>query len=101
MGGFDLGGLLGGGGPTTTTDGDGYYVFDGVVPGEYTLEVSHPERVLPADRDLELEDDGALALHFDVDLPVSVIAGRITDGEGTPLEGVEVWVERAQTARAA
>lgn len=96
--GLAMAGFPGAGGKRATTDGDGYYAFEGVEPGEYTLEVSHPARVLPAQRELVLEDRAAPRLRFDVDLSVSIVEGRVTDTAGEPLEGIDVWAERVQSA---
>ena len=91
----DMAAIFGGGGPSTRTDGDGYYIFEDVKPGEYTLEISHPTRVLVANRDLELrERGGEVHERFDVDLSISIIEGRIVDQNGDPVAGVEVHAER-------
>ena len=94
FGGFDPSHMFGGG-EKARTDGDGYYSFDGVKPGEYTLEVSHPSRILPTELDLEIrERGGKVELRFDVELTVAVIEGHIEDEDGEPLANVEVWAER-------
>ncbi len=95
-------GMLGGGGPSTESDGDGHYSFEGVKPGEYALEITHPARVLPAIRELEVEERGGeVFARFDVELTVSVIEGRIADRDGNPLGNVEVWAERVQSGPSA
>ncbi len=94
LGGFDPHGFFGGG-EKVRTDGDGFYSFEGVKPGEYTLEVSHPSRVLPTELELEIRDRGGeVRKKFDVELAVAVIEGRIEDQDGEPVANVEVWAER-------
>jgi len=94
LGGFDPSHIFGGA-EKARTDGDGYYSFDGVKPGEYTLEVSHPSRVLSTELDLEIrERGGKVELRLDVELTVAVIEGHIEDEDGKPLANVEVWAER-------
>ena len=84
-------------GPTTSVDSTGRYSFDGVTPGSYELVVAHPTRVMPARRALEVR---AGDNRLDVDLPVSIVEGRVTDAEGEPLAGVQVRAERYQGQQA-
>ncbi len=84
-------------GPATSVDSTGRYSFDGVSPGSYELVVAHPSRVMPARRALEVR---AGDNRFDVDLPVSIVEGRVTDAEGEPLAGARVRAERYQGQQA-
>ena len=56
------------------------------------LEVSHPTRRMPAEYEVRVEEGSN---NFDVELPVSIIEGRITDQDGQPLPGLTVRAERA------
>ncbi|MFT5284505.1 MAG: protocatechuate 3,4-dioxygenase beta subunit [Planctomycetota bacterium] len=97
----DMAAMFGGGGPSARSDGDGYYSFDDVKPGKYTLEITHPTRVLPAERDLEIRDRGGdVHMNFNVDLTITIVEGRIVDGDGKPVSGVEVRAERSTPGRA-
>jgi hypothetical protein len=88
----DMGGFgLGGGGPEVRTNGSGEYELAEVEVGEYTLRVTHPSRTMPYEQPLEVVDGGS---ELDIDLPTTVIRGRITDKEGEPLVGVRVRPER-------
>ncbi|HVS18403.1 MAG TPA: carboxypeptidase-like regulatory domain-containing protein [Planctomycetota bacterium] len=82
-----------GGGPEAASDADGYWRFENVEPGEYTLRISHAERAMPSEVLLRMVDAD---LQRDVDLDVAVLEGRVLDGSGEPLAGVEVWAERAR-----
>ena len=85
--------MFGGGGPRVTSDADGYWRFDEVEPGEYTLRISHPGRAMPSEVELTVIDTD---LQRDVDLDVAVLEGRVLDAAGEPLAGVEVWPERVR-----
>jgi len=78
-------------GPETRSDGEGRYSFADVKAGRYTLTVEHPSRRMSQEFALELSEGDN---RYEVDLSVSVIAGRVLDTEGKPLAGVEVWAER-------
>jgi hypothetical protein len=78
-------------GPAGRTDGDGLFEIEGVKIGRYKLTVEHPTRRMPAEFALELREGKNT---FDVDLPLTILSGRITDSEGKGLAGVRVWSER-------
>jgi carboxypeptidase family protein len=78
-------------GPTAKTDGQGNYRFDNVKAGDYTLTVRHPSRHMGSDHDVHVGDDDK---RCDIELPVSVIEGRITNEKGEPLAGLRVWAEK-------
>ncbi|MCZ6597768.1 MAG: carboxypeptidase regulatory-like domain-containing protein, partial [Planctomycetota bacterium] len=84
--------ILGMGSGGVRTDGDGRYLFEDVKAGRYELVVTHPKRRMPMGFEVEIEAGRNV---LDVDLPVSVIEGRITDTEGDPLAGVRVSAQRA------
>jgi protocatechuate 3,4-dioxygenase beta subunit len=85
------------GGPQVESDVDGRWRFDDVEPGAYTLRISHPERAMPSEVELEVVDN---EVQRDVDLDVAILEGRVLDPAGKPLAGVEVWSERAREAGA-
>jgi protocatechuate 3,4-dioxygenase beta subunit len=82
-----------GGGPEVESDADGRWRFEDVEPGAYTLRISHPERAMPSEVELEVVD---AEVQRDVDLDVAILEGRVLDSAGKPLAGVEVWSERAR-----
>jgi hypothetical protein len=85
-------GMLRGGGLEGRTDGAGEYRIEGVKAGDYTVEVTHATRHMPAELDLSLGEEDR---RFDVDLSVAILEGRVTDENGNPLAGIRVWPERA------
>lgn len=84
---------LGGGGPSAKSDGEGRYRIADVKEGRYTLKVEHPTRRMPQSFPLEIR---AGSNTFDVELPLSILEGRVTDVNGKGLAGVRVWPERRQ-----
>ena len=88
---FSLPGM--GGAGDARTDSNGRYRSEGLEPGDYTVTVTHPRRRMPAELKTTVEPGEN---RFDIDLPVSILEGRITSTEGEPLAGVEV---RAQPHR--
>ncbi len=85
--------LRGGSGPEATTDGRGEYRLENVEVGEYVVSVTHPDRTMPAERELTLDQEER---RFDIDLSVAILEGRVSDEMGNPLAGVRVWPERAK-----
>jgi len=88
MAGLDF---MGGGGPESRTNGSGEYELADVDVGDYTLRVTHPSRTMPYELPFEIVDGGS---ELDIDLPETVIRGRVTDIEGEPLVGVRIKPER-------
>lgn len=80
-------------GPRTQTGADGSYVLENVRSGEYTLTITHADRVLPHEHELRVDD---LDERVDLDLPLAILEGRVVDAEGKPVVNAEVWPERAQ-----
>ncbi len=83
--------MMGGGGRRTDTDGDGHYSLEGIEPGEYELVVTHPDRRMPAEYEVDVYTDE----RFDVELSVAILEGRVTDQDGAPVVGARVWAERS------
>lgn len=74
----------------TTTDGDGNYMFDSVLPGDYAVTVAVGEDLLtdPASRDVTV---GAGEDVADVDFEIiEDVSGSISGTVSTELEGVSV-----------
>ena len=90
MAGLSLPGMSGG--PSAQTDGRGRYVFEGVKEGRYLLKVEHPTRHMPEEYGVVVR---AGESRYDVDLPLTIIEGRITGDDGKPLAGLRVSAERA------
>ena len=93
---------------TDTTDGAGKFVFEGVLPGRYTLSAgrtgflpqkygargatnSSPGSVLTLAAGQTMKD-----LDFKL-IPQGVITGRVTDADGDPMPGIQVFA--MQTVR--
>lgn len=85
-------GDLFGGGEEARTSSDGRYSFPHVEAGSYRLVVTHPDRRMPAERELEVGDAPE---RLDLELAVSVLEGRVVDEAGEPVSGARVWAERA------
>lgn len=75
------------------SDSRGEFSIAGVEPGEYTVSVSHPGRSMAHEEVITVGDSGR---EVDLDLPVSIVEGRVTNGAGEPLAGVRVHAERAR-----
>ncbi len=82
---------LGPTGPSTETDGRGEFRFDAVTQGKYELRVSHPTRVMDDRFDAEVE---AVDTRFEMDLPVTLIEGRVLTPTGEPAKGARVSARR-------
>jgi len=84
-----------GGGTSTVTDASGRYGFEDLKVGEYELEVTHASRAMPASFEtLVGEGDNKQ----NIDLPVAVVEGRVTDEAGKPLPGIRVQARRGDGA---
>jgi hypothetical protein len=88
------------GAPQATTDAQGLFLLDWVVPGEQELTASVPnnERLGRARASLTLEPGETREVELALDVGAA-IRGRVVDGEGKPLAGWKVygksegWVE--------
>ena len=95
---------------TDTTDGAGKFVFEGVLPGRYTLSAertgflaqnygargatdSSPGSVLTLAAGQSMKD-----LDFKL-IPQGVITGRVTDADGDPMPGIQVFAMQTYRAR--
>jgi protocatechuate 3,4-dioxygenase beta subunit len=95
---------LGPDGRLTSTNGDGRYEINDLPAARYTLSVSRngylplrfgQRRPLEQGIPLELESNQQLD-HVDFALPpAAAISGRITDENGDPVVGTNVWVMRS------
>src|SRR5271170_1525488 len=90
-----------GGNYTASTDSDGHFHVEDVVPGRYRIffektgMVEVNGRGLKADVDVFTVRSGQALddLHFRM-LPTAVITGRVTDEDGDPMSGVRVLAQR-------
>jgi protocatechuate 3,4-dioxygenase beta subunit len=89
----------------TTTDDDGRYEFTELVSGEYTITASHAGYITAEYGQQRLSERGErLALeagrpveHIDIVLArAGVIAGRIVDELGDPLQGATIRISRTR-----
>lgn len=78
-------------GPKAESDGTGEYAIENVAVGEYVLTVTHPSRVMNHEVDLRV---GAGETRENVDLPLSILEGRVTDEEKRGVAGLRVRAER-------
>lgn len=83
---------FGGGSERGRTDGSGRFELEQEEAGVYTLSVSHPTRAMASSFPVTLERG---TQRFDVDLAVTAVEGRVVDGAGRPLAGIQVEVRRA------
>ena len=75
---------------TATTDARGRFILDEMPPGSIRLEATHPDR-LPARREgIELSHGGRLDVGDLVLQSGALLAGRVLDESGQPLEGARV-----------
>lgn len=77
------------------TDGDGRFEFDGLKPGPMTIcartdSERSPGRQGRVDARVELESGAQETLELVLGIADGHIAGRVVDGDGAPLAGVEV-----------
>ena len=77
------------------TDGEGRFRLTDLRPGSYLLRISHPRRAMAEEIPLEIT---AQEQRRDVDLPVTAIEGRVTDGAGKPVAGLRVRAQRPEAA---
>lgn len=77
--------------PSARTSSQGRYAFEDMRAGDYTLIVRHPSRALESRAKVTLD---AGENDLDLDLPVTVVAGKITDADGKGIEGAKVVAKR-------
>ncbi len=82
---------FGGGGAKSKSDGDGRYRFERIEAGSYELSVRHATRAMATRYPIEINDSG---LEYDIDLPITILEGRVVDGENKSVAGAKVWAER-------
>lgn len=70
-----------------TTDSDGHFELGESSPGAHVLTVDHASRAMPYELDVVL---AAESESMRVDLPITIVEGRVRDEEGHPLAGAEV-----------
>jgi protocatechuate 3,4-dioxygenase beta subunit len=97
-----------GGNYTATTDADGHFHLDHVLPGRYRLFLERTGYIEVNRRDLKSDltvftvqagqsvDDLLFRM-----LPTAIISGRITDEDGDPMSGVRVVVQKKKPGKTA
>ena len=83
--------MLGGGGSSQKTAPDGSFEFGDEAAGVYKLEISHASRAMPYEVEVDLRGGSN---RENVDLPVTVVSGRVVDLEGEPVVGAVVQAKR-------
>lgn len=78
-------------GPKAETDGTGEFALENVSVGEYVLSVTHPSRAMASDTDVRVASGET---RENVELPLSILEGRVTDEEGKGIAGLRVQAER-------
>ncbi|MFT7668932.1 MAG: protocatechuate 3,4-dioxygenase beta subunit [Planctomycetota bacterium] len=76
-----------GGGQEVMTDGKGNYDKAGLESGDYVMTITHQTRSMPYSLDISIREG---TNSEDIDLPVSIVEGRLTDAEGKPAVDVAV-----------
>ena len=82
-----LSGMGFGGGPRGRSGSGGAYSIEDVEAGAYVLTVGHATRRMPMEFEVEVREGETV---FDVDLPVSILEGRVVDQAGDPVAGATV-----------
>ncbi|MEM8997312.1 MAG: carboxypeptidase-like regulatory domain-containing protein, partial [Acidobacteriota bacterium] len=79
---------------SATSDGQGFFMLEGLTPGPHDLEVRHSEYKSQR-REVDVESAGASIRLGEIELegPLLHIAGRVVDADGRPFEGAEVKLE--------
>ena len=96
-----------GGNYTATTDADGHFQVEKVVPGRYRIFIEKTGLIEVNDRGIE-SDVNVVTVQTgqSVDdllfrmLPTAVISGRVTDEDGDPMSGVRVIAFRKKPGKA-
>lgn len=78
------------------TNGSGEYKAEGLKPGRYTVQISHPGRAMDWEGELDVREEET---RYDVELPIAVVEGRVTAPDGKPIAGARVSAERAQSGQ--
>ncbi len=78
-------------GPKADTDGTGEFALENVAVGEYVLSVTHPSRAMSSEVDVRVVSGET---RENVDLPLSILEGRVTDEDGKGIAGLRVQAER-------
>jgi protocatechuate 3,4-dioxygenase beta subunit len=78
--------------PDAHTDASGRYRIDPVNGGSHELVIEHASRVMDTRVTVVIEEGDNVA---DIELPTSVVEGRVTDAAGAPVAGAEVEVRKA------
>ncbi|MGA3091182.1 MAG: carboxypeptidase regulatory-like domain-containing protein [Terriglobales bacterium] len=94
-----------GGNYTASTDADGHFDVDNIVPGRYRIFFERSgfanvnERGLQSEANIVTIQQPLANLLFRM-LPTAVITGRVTDEDGDPMPGVRVLVQRKKPGKA-
>ena len=78
--------------PQARTDGGGRYRIEPLNAGAFELVIEHASRVMEARVQVTVAEGEN---ELDVDLPVTIVEGRITSAGGRPAEGARIDVARA------
>jgi hypothetical protein len=97
-----------GGNYTASTDAEGHFYIEKVVPGRYRLFLERTGFVGMNERGLKSDTNvftvqpgqsvGDLLLRM---VPTAVISGRITDEDGDPMSGISVFAQKKKPGKAA
>jgi hypothetical protein len=98
----------GGGNYTTSTDADGHFKVENIVPGRYRIFFERAGYVEVNDRGLKADvnvltiqaGQSTRDLLFRM-LPTAVVSGRVTDEDGDPLSEVRVMAQRKKPGKVA
>ena len=95
--------MAGGGGLAVLTDDEGKFVFDAVPPGEYRVVSSRTgfiaARRAGAANQVSVKAGGRVSNVSFPMLPQGVIAGRVLDEEGEPVQGAQIQVMNRRVQR--
>jgi len=78
-------------GAKAETDGSGEYALENVSVGEYVMSVTHPSRAMAHEAELRV---GSGETRENVDLPLSILEGRVTNEEGKGVAGLRIRAEK-------
>lgn len=77
-------------GSGVTTNGQGEYTLEKLEAGDYRVVVTHPSRAMPWEGTVHV---GEGSNHFDADLPVAIVEGRVLGEDKKPIAGVRIRAE--------